>query len=445
MKPHKTGRMFFSFINKIFFILFLTIGITMTTSAKPVLNIQHWTTSNGVQVLFVATHELPMLDIRINFSAGSAQDNELFGIAAATNGMLKEGTKKLTADQIATKLDEVGAIYADGVDLDRATLNLRTVTDPKILASALKTFTAILTAPTFPKTQWQRVQQQTLSAIKQQEQYPDSVANRVFFQALYGDTPYGHPVLGTIESVKKITPLNLQAFYDKYYVGKNAVMIMVGDLDLTQAKNISEAVVSNLPPGKAATTTSTTNNKNSEIKHIKFPSEQTHIMIGQIGIARNDPDYFPLMVGNYILGQSPLASILFEEIRDKRGLSYHVGSGFAASQTPGPFMIVMQTRNERTNEAITATKETLQKFITDGPTREQLEQAKNGLIGRFPLSLDSNNNIATNLSAIGFYHLSLDYLDTYRTNIAAVTIDQIKAAFQRHVQTDKLSIITVGK
>lgn len=436
---------------KTLIIIFINTSIIMPTFAKPVLKIEHWTTSNGAEVLFVANHELPMLDVKVIFNAGSSRDGDRFGLATATNSMLKEGSLQFTAGEIATKFDEVGAVYNDSVDLDKATLSLRTLTEPKIMAAALETFSSVLTEPSFSAEEWRRVQQQALSAIKEQEQYPDAIASKTFFHALYGDLPYGHPALGTTETVAKINPDDLRNFYRQYYVASNALIVLVGDLSLDQAKKISNSIVSKLPGGQAAISlpaalgscSSCSKSKNSV--HIEFPSEQTHIFVGSIGIARSDPDFFQLLVGNYIFGRSPLASILFAEIRDKRGLAYSIGSSFMNLQTPGPFLIVMQTQNARVGEAIPVVEETLQNFLTNGPTEDQLQQAKDGLIGNFPLGLDSNSRIAANLAFIGFYNLPLNYFDTYRQNVAAVTAEQIKTAWRRHINMENLTIVTVGK
>jgi zinc protease len=428
---------------KFCFCIFLIISLPVF--AEPVVNIQHWITANGAQVLFVETHDLPMIAVQIAFNAGSACDNEQYGVAQFTNAMLEEGTKTLTADQIANAFDKVGAKFNASVNKDMAIVSLRSLTQKKLLNSALDTFAEVLTQPNFPEQAFQRVQKQILSAIAEQQQQPLVIANDALWHELYGDLPYGHSVLGTSQSIQAITPQDLQTFYQNYYVAKNAVITLVGDVTLDEAKAIIERAIAKLPSGQTAAKLPPISVLNSaKTKHIDFPSAQTNVLIGQIGIARDDQDYFPLSVGNFILGQSPLTSELFQEVRNKRGLAYSIGSGFAALQTQGPFCIVLQTRTEEAKQAIKVTKETLAKFVKRGPTKKQLNAAKQSLIGRFPLQLASNDGILSVLTVIGFYHLPLDYLDTYRPKISAVTLEQIQDAFKHHIQPKKMVTVTVG-
>ena len=425
-------------------LLISLIIVSSAALAKPVLNIQHFTTENGAQVLFVQTHELPMVDIAINFNAGSARDANDPGIAQFTNAMLEEGTKSLTADQIAAKFDAVGAEFYATVNQDMAQVRLRTLTKAKFLNPSVNTFALVVSEPEFSRSAFKRVQKQILSAIAEQQQQPLVIAKNAFYKELYGDLPYAHPVIGTAKSIQSLTSRNLQSFYKKYYVAKNANISVVGDVTLAQAEHIVNHIINNFPQGTTASKLNRVPIIATKIKHIKFPSAQTNILIGQIGIARNDPDYFPLLVGNYILGQSPLTSELFQEVRNKQGLAYRVGSAFVPLQMPGPFAIILQTRTAKADQAIKISRQTLAKFISQGPTEKQLQAAKQSIIGHFPLSLASNDKILAALNLIGFYNLPLDYLDTYRANISAITLEQIKEAFQKFLQPEKMTTITVG-
>ncbi len=420
--------------------------ITTPAFAKPVLNIEHWTTANGARILFVATHQLPMIDIEVAFNAGSARDAEYPGVAQFTNAMLEEGTKTLSADQIAANFATVGAQFDATAGRDMAVLHLRTLSDPKLLQPALVNFAAVITEPTFPEAGFKRVQKQILSAFAAEKQHPSSVAKNAFFKALYKGQPYEHPVLGTPKSVKSLTSAALQQFYRKYYVAKNANISIVGDLSLAQAKKIAEKLVGKLASGEAAAPLAAipaVTKKQS--KQIKFPAEQANIIIGQVGVARDNPDLFPLFVGNYILGESPLTSELFQEVRNKRGYAYSVSSVFLPLQTQGPFVIVLQTRTDAANKAIAVAKKTLVTFVEQGPSAQQLAAAKQSLLGHFPLGIANNAQILEQLNLIGFYKLPLDYLDTYRDKVSAVTLPQLKAAWQHYIQPDKMITVIVGK
>jgi zinc protease len=175
-----------------------------------------------------------------------------------------------------------------------------------------------------------------------------------------------------------------------------------------------------------------------------YPSTQTTILMGQPGISRDDPDYFPLYVGNHILGGSGLVSQLSDELREKRGLTYGVYSYFRPMQQLGPYQFALQTRNEKAQEALQVLRDTLTAFIEKGPTEADLASAKQNITGGFALRVDSNSKIADYLAMIGFYDLPLDYLDSFNDKVNAVTVAQIKDAFERRVNADKMLTVLVG-
>lgn len=436
-------------ILNIFAGLLLFMMMNLPAFCNPAIKIQSWSTDNGARVLFSETHQIPMLNIQVSFDAGSARDGTFFGIANFTNAMLDEGTKTMSTDEIAEAFDKVGAQYAADVNRDMAIVSLRTLTDPKLLDSALQTFIEVLSEPSFPQQAFSRVQGQLLSGLEAEQQQPSAIMSKDFFKMLYGDQPYGHPTSGNKEDIQAIAPYNLQQFYDKYYVAKNALVVIVGDVTLAQAKDMANKITSKLKSGAEASklqmSTAQVKTAQKLQDHINFPSEQTHIAIGQIGIAKNDPDFFPLLLGNYILGQSPLSSELFQEVRDKRGLAYSVGSDFVTLKSPGPFVIVLQTRTDRAAESITVARTVLRNFLQQGPTEQQLVAAKKSVIGQFPLKIADNSSISGALNIIGFYNLPLDYLDTYTAKVNAVTLPQIQDAFKSHINFDQMVTVTVGR
>jgi len=167
-------------------------------------------------------------------------------------------------------------------------------------------------------------------------------------------------------------------------------------------------------------------------------------MMGAPGIARNDPDLLALSVGNYILGGGGFVSRLTEEVREKKGMVYSVYSYFSPRKQRGPFLINFQTKKTQVDEALSLVKKTLNDFIDNGVTEEELAAAKANIIGGFPMKIDSNKKILSYLSVIGFYDLPLDYLETYNDKIAAITTEQIKAAFQKHLNPEKMVTVIVG-
>lgn len=413
---------------------------------KSVMNIQQWETKNGVKVYFIAAPELPMVDISVVFNAGSARDGVAAGISQATIAMLNQGAAQLNADQIAENFESVGAQYAGSVTRDIASVRLRSLTDPKLLNSALQTLTSVLTKPTFPQDGWQRIQKQMLIALAEEQQSPMLIARNTFIKTLYGDQPYAHPIVGTVGTVSKLSLKDLKGFYKKYYVANNAIVAIVGAVDRATAAKIAEQIVMALPVGEAAKPLATmVGPKQAEKKAVYFPSQQTTVLMGQVGINQLDPNFFSLYVGNHILGGGVLTSRLFEEVRNKRGLTYAVSSKFALYAANGPFYIVLQSRNDQANNAIAITQQTLQKFINDGPTDKELVVAKKNIIGEFPLHFSSNADLLENLVSIAFYHLPLDYYNSYTQKIDAVTRSQIRNTFQQRIHPNTMLTVTVGQ
>lgn len=428
--------------------IFLILGLCLLSAhalAEPVLNIQHWKTKNGVKVFFVRAPQLPMLDLQLTFTAGSVYDRDLYGLSELTSGMIGEGTPTMNSDQIAAAFDAIGAQFNTGVDRDMTTISLRTLTDTDYLSKAISLFRDVVLEPTFPLKELQYEKNQALASIKIDEQNPAAIAKKIFYQKMYDHFGYAHSPEGTSSSILKITQQEIIHFYRQYYVAKNAYLILVGDITYQQAHNIAKKVTEKLPQGELAKKFNVVPKTSTPIiKHIAFPSKQTTIIVGQVGITRHNPSYFPLMVGNHILGGSGLTSILYKQIREKRGFAYAVGSKFLLWRYRGPFLLFLQTKSDQTKAALSVVKSTLQDFLEKGPSKEQLKAAKLNLIGSFPIALDSNSKIESAVSNIAFYHLPLNYLDHYRQYVDKVSLPEIKKSFQKEINLNKLIIITVG-
>lgn len=422
-----------------------SIGSSFAETTTSVLPIQHWTTANGANVYFVAERQLPMIDIEVIFNAGSAQDGADYGVANFTNAMLGEGAQNLTADEIAERFDSLGAQFNGSCSRDMAAISLRSLTDPNLLNPALDTFKQVLTQPNFATKNFNRVKNQLLQALLEKQQTPSALADEAFFNAIYGNYPYAHYPLGTADTLKRFTPNSLVTFYREHYVGTNATVVIVGDIEKAQATKIAEHLVGGLPKGRviAATPEPIYQPANKKI-NIDYPSTQTYIRIGEIGVNRNNPAYFPLYVGNYVLGGGVLVSRLFKSVRDERGLTYNVTSSFVPLKDRGPFVTALQSNNETSNEAIKVTQDVISQFITNGPTEDELQSAKKNILGSFALIMSSNSNIVDIVATIGFYKLPLNYLDTYRGKITNITREQIQQAFSQQLHPQDMVIVTVG-
>jgi zinc protease len=409
------------------------------------LNIETWQTDNGAKVFYVPAPELPMVDIRVVFNAGSARDGDKPGLASMTNTLLDHGAGDWDTNQIVDRFDSVGAQFSTDSLRDMAVVSLRTLTDKAWFNTALDTMAAILQKPKFVVSELERERQRTLVALRNQEESPSDLAENAFYKALYQNQPYATPPLGTKESVTALTRQDVVDFYNKYYVASNAIVVIVGAVDKPTAKKIARQLLKPLPKGEPAPALppvpAVTEAKTIKQQH---PSTQTTILVGQEGESRTDPDYFPLYVGNHILGGSGFGSRIVEEIREKRGLAYNSYSYFYPMEVKGPFIMGLQTKNDQTKQALALLMKTVNDFIANGPTQKEIDDAKKNITGGFPLRIDSNKNITEYVAMIGFYNLPLDYLKTFNAKVEAVTRDQIVDAFKRRVHPDKMITVMVG-
>jgi len=409
------------------------------------VNIQHWQTEQGTRVYFVQTPSLPMVDIRVAFDAGSARDGDQFGLAALTSAMLDTGAGNWNADDIANRFESVGAAFSTGISEDMAWLSLRSLTQKDLFDKAFETFQTILSKPRFNDDDFQREKSRTLAGLKHREESPGAIANIAFQKALYHDHPYAHPEEGMVETVAGFEADDLKAFYQQYYVSANAIVVIVGDIEQKQAKQLAEKLVGDLAVGqKPADIPPVAMPTKPTTQHIEFPSTQTHVLAGMPGVDRKDPDYFTLYVGNHILGGAVLVSRLFDEVREKRGLAYSAASQFMPLYRKGPFVMSLQTRNDQTEQAIDVMDATLKDFTENGPTEEELVAAKKNITGGFALRTDNNSKLVDYVTMIGFYQQPLDYLDAFPVKVEAVTVADIKDAFQRRIKPEWLQTVTVG-
>lgn len=411
-----------------------------------IIPLQHFRTINGVPVFFLERHELPMVEISIDFTAGSRQDGKQYGIAHLTNAMLRQGSKNYDAHRIAQCLASVGARYHADADRDRATISLLSLTKKNYLDKALTIFKEILSSPLMPEKEFARLQKIVISALMHQAQMPEAIARNAFYSSIYPHHPYGHSILGSIETVSSMRVDDLRTFYQRYYTAKNVTLTVVGDLHQKKAEQLLEEISSSLITGKTAPKPMDAPNINHVIEQrIFFPSEQVHILIGQVGISYHTVDYFPFIVGNYILGGSELISRLFKEIRGKQGIAYNIMSGVTALEGKGPFAIVLQTSAEEAERAVKMVIKILTQFILKGPTEKELIMIKKKMINDFPVLLSENQVILNYLRMMNIYHLQHNYLDEYCKKISDVTVSQIKYAFQKHLHLQQLATIMVGK
>ena len=402
-------------------------------------------TDSGLKVMYLYAPEVAMIDLRLMVDAGSVQDGQRPGVASLTSALLDRGTEDHDSEAFADKIAAIGAIISQSTYKDHASVSLRTLTKRPNMEIALGLFFEMLRAPTFDEQSFELRQAQQLAAIKFNKQRPAKIAIGAFNRLLYQDHPYARSINGTTESVQALTTKDVHAFFANHYGINQAVLAIVGNVDEHTAREIGGEIGGILAkrnhqepqrskplPTKAAS------------KTIDFPSTQTHIYYGALGVKRGDADYFPLYVGNHILGGG-MISKLYQEIREQKGLAYSVYSYFAPRRELGPFIIGMQTRNQESERALASAKDILRDFVTSGPTEQELVAAKKYITGNFPLRVSSNSDMVGYLAMIGYYNLPINYLLEFNNNIENVTVEAIKSAFKRRIDPENMITVTVGQ
>lgn len=420
------------------------LALTLATlSVQAGVTIQNWTTAQGSRVYFVESRSLPIVDVQVDFRAGGAEvPAGKAGLAGLARGLLDAGAGNFDEDAIANRVADLGAQIGGGVDMDRASVSLRTLSSPSERDGAVDLLATLIQQPTFPAAAVEREKARSIAGLKESDTQPDAILSRRFAAAVFPDHPYGR--LPSVDTLASLTRDDLVDFHRRHYTAAAAVISIVGDVSRGEAEAIATRLTASLPVGQAPAQPVDALPAAGQTIRVPHPSAQAHIAVGQPGIRRGDPDFFPLVVGNYILGGGGFVSRLTREVREKRGYAYSVYSYFSPQRSVGPFQIGLQTKGSQADDALKVVAETLGSFLKDGPTESELKAAKENLINGFALRLDSNRKMLEQVAVIGSYGLPLDYLDTYRAKVSAVTVAQIRDAFRRHISPEHLMTVVVG-
>nr|WP_284047468.1 pitrilysin family protein [Guyparkeria hydrothermalis] len=387
-----------------------------------------------------------MVDARVILDAGSARDPaDKAGTASLTASLLEEGTTKRDAKAIADGFARVGAQFSVSANLESTAVRLRSLTESDWLWPAVDLMAEVIAEPAFAPDDVERERERQLRAIEARQQSASSVAHDALRRAAFGDHPYGHPTQGSPDSVKGINRDDMQAFHERLFVARNAIVVIVGDLDRKQAERLGERLTAKLPAGEApAALPSVPPIEESKTVRVDFPSEQSTVLMAFDGIPRKHEDYQPLNVGNHILGGSGFASRLMSELREKRGLAYSTYSYLMPLRAGGRFVMGIQTRSDQVEHALSLMTDELSDFIGDGPDEKELADAQANLIGGFPMRLNSNSKITEQIGALAFLGLPLDYFDRYTDRVQAVEAGEIQSAFDRHIEPERRIVVIVG-
>lgn len=420
-------------------------------SALASIPIQHWQQA-GVPVYLVESPAVPMVDVQVDFDAGSRRDPAAqAGLASVMAGMTAKGLRAVNG---APALDEnalgevwadLGAAFGASAGSDRLSYTLRSLTYPDLLARAVALAARQLAEPAFPEAVWSRERERLAAAIREANTRPATVAARAFNQTVYGTHPYGQEM--TEETLSRISVADLQALHARAVRACQARVSIVGAVTRAQAEALVSQLLARLPTDGCAaqpTVPEVQPLAAAVQRRIAFDSAQAHVLIGQPGFKRADPDFFALTVGNYILGGGGFVSRLTTEVREKRGLSYSVYSYFNPGLHAGAFTVGLQTRPDQAAQAVQVAQDVVRRFVAEGPSAAELQAAKDNLIGGFALRIDSNRKLLDNVANIAWHGLPLDYLDTWTQQVAKVTVADIKAAFARKLQPERMVTVVVG-
>jgi zinc protease len=407
------------------------------TAKRTVLN-------NGMVLLTSEQRALPMVSIELLIEAGSRYEAaDQAGLANLTSKLLIYGTKQRTAVQISDTLDFIGAGLEAGSGQDTTSVSMTVL--KKDLTTGLELLADVLTQSTFPQAEIDRQKQAIIASIRAAEEEPGIVAAKAFAAALFPDSPYGRPVEGSEASVKALQQKSLRDFFARNYRPNRSIIAVVGDVseqEIAKALNGAfRAWAKGEPSGQALVPA---NVGESKVLRINKDLTQANIVLGHNGVARGNPDYYALQVMNYVLGGGGFSSRVMDSIRNERGLAYSVYTYFAAEKSHGAFEFIMQTKNETALEAIRIATEEMRRMREQPVAEQELSDAKDYLIGSFPLRFDTNRKVAGFLSQVEYFELGLDYPDRYADLIRKVTRDDVQRVAKQYLQPERLITVIVG-
>ncbi|MGH7985920.1 MAG: M16 family metallopeptidase [Candidatus Binataceae bacterium] len=425
----------------------LAAVVIIAVAAPPssALEIKRMTLNNGAVLLVSEEHQLPMVTMAIAFDAGARRDPKgEAGLAELTAESLMQGTKQLKTTEFNRKADFMGSAIGVSAGHDYTVATLKTL--KKYQGDTLKMLTEVLQDPGLRDADIERKRADMIANIKANQEQPGYVAAVAFRKQLFGASPYAHPIEGYADTVEKLTPEDVRNFYRTYYKFGSAVIAVAGDVDANHIKDQLNQVLTGLS-GKVPA--------QGEPPLVKVPPgihldvinrsvAQANLILGSGGIARSNPDYYEIQVMNYILGGGGFASRLTKVVRSKHGLAYSIGSEFEADKFPGPFAVVLQTKNQSSNEALKLILEQLQEIRESPVSGAEMQSAKKFLIGSFPLKLDRQSQIVGFMLDVQLNHLGLDYADKYPQLIDAVNKAEVQKVAREYVHPHSLLIVAVA-
>ena len=401
---------------------------------------------NGLTVLLLEKHGVPMVNLYAIVKTGAVGDPAgEEGLASITAGLLRKGTKARTAQQFATDLDYIGAAFEADAGGDFTSISAEFLT--KDLARGLELFSDALLHPTFPQTEVEKLLAQSVDAVRGAKDDPQQVLGAYYYGYLFGAYPYGKAAGGTEVSLPRIKRDAIQKFYETNYAPGNTILAVAGEFQSADMRKILEETFGGWPahPVAASSVSPMAPVKGKRLLLVdKSDATQTYFAIGNVGVARNDPDRVAIRVVNTIFG-GRFTSELNEALRVESGYTYGASSFFDSRRAPGPFLIFSFTKNETTTPAIDLALQVLEKLHKQGVSDEQLKSAKSYIKGQFPPNIETSKQLAQIIATHEFYGLGDDEINQLESRVDAVTPEMAKQVIQKHFPAENLVFVLIGK
>jgi zinc protease len=400
---------------------------------------------NGLIVLHSENHNLPIVMVTLIVKAGQMHEpEEKAGTANLVAELLTEGTKSRSSKDISEQIDFIGASLDASAGADFTTLSLSVL--KKDLGKGFELFADVLLKPGFPEDELGRVRERIKGFLRQQEEDPSFLAGRAFKREIFGRHPYGRLTEGSPMTLDLIAREDLIRYHADYYLPNNSILSISGDLTSDElsallAEHLGGWRIGGLPEKRALTVE---DRRMKTVIKIDKDLTQANIILGHVGISRENPDYYAVSVMNYILGGGGFSSRLMQSIRDKMGLAYDVHSYFASFKESGQFQVGVQTKNESASVAIEEIRNQLQRIRKEHVSDEELSEAKAYLTGSFPRRLDTNRKIADFLASVEFFRLGESYVTKYADYINAVTKEDVLRVAQEYLDPENHILVVVA-
>jgi len=422
---------------------FLAVAMAVTP-AKAAVKIQEVVSPGGVKAWLVEDYTVPIVAVRFAFQGGSVQEPEgKEGLASLISGLFDEGAGDLDSAAFQERMDRNGVSMRFNAERDVIYGSMRVLADDA--ETGFDLLRLAVQEPRFDQDPVERIRGQLTARLVSESRNPQRQAQDEFRKALYGDHPYARDPEGTVETLAAVTRDDLADFHDRIFARDNLYVAVVGAIDAERLKVVLDEVFGGLPQKADLKPVPQAEPKLGQTLRYDYDLATTSIQLVYPGVARSDPRFFPAYLMNHILGGGTFASRLFEEVREKRGLAYGVGSGLSNLRYSDTLSIGTSTRPERADETLAVMRETIAGMATEGPTEDELEKAKKYLIGAYPINnLDSSDAIARTLVELQLEDLGIDYIDRRSALIEAVPLADVKEEAQR-LLTVEPAVMVVGR